>query len=606
MTVTAHPGAAGPGDNPRPAGKQRAVQDLDQQRKLLTRLFREFGMRHWRGYAIALGFMAVVAAMTGLSAWIMKDVVNEIFIEKRTEMVYWIALAVAAIFIVKGAAGYVQAVVLSRTGNAIVAEIQMSLFDHIQRQRIDFYDTFSSGILATRMSHNAQAARNAVNLIVTSMGRDLFSMIALGIVMIVQDPVLAGLALLLGPPAAYVEWLLVKKVKAVARAEFLSMAKIVSTVQQTAQGARVVKAFGLEPAMRGEMEEAVEGVRARANKIAQVGAATNPMMETFGGMAVAAVIVYGGWRVIEGGGDPGAFFSFITALLMAYEPAKRLARLNISLQASLVGVEMMYALLDHPPAMAEAADAKPLEVSGGEVRFETVKFAYRGKAAALKRISLTAPAGKVTALVGPSGAGKSTLIAMIERFYDPEEGAVLIDGTDISTVTLASLRQAVAYVSQDAFLFDGDVTTNLRMGRPDATDEEVVAAAKAANAHDFIMALPKGYSCELGENGAQLSGGERQRLAIARAMLRNAPILLLDEPTSALDSISEAKVAEALERLMRGRTTIVIAHRLTTVRHADVIHVIQNGRAVETGTHDVLKSQGGLYAQLHELQFKDP
>jgi len=580
-----------------------AASEWKVQKRLLTRLYRDFARPHWKGFAIALVFLSIVAGMTGLSAWIMQDVVNEIFIEKRMDMVYAIGTTVATIFIVKGISSYIQAVVLARTGNLIVAEVQMRMFDHIQRQRIDFFDRYNSGLLSTRMSHNAAAARDALNLLVTSMGRDFFTLIALVAVMVIQDPLLSMMALVLGPPAAYAEWLLVKQVKSVARAEFLSLAKIISTVQQTVQGSKVVKAFGLEPTMREDMHDAVEGVRQRADRIAQVGALTNPMMETFGGLAVAGVIFYGGWRVIEGGGDPGGFFSFIAALLLAHEPAKRLAKLNINLQAKFVGVEMMYTLLDEEPQIVEAPGAKPLKVFAGDVQFKNVQFNYRGAVAALKGLNLVAPGGKVTALVGPSGAGKSTMFALIERFYDPKHGRVLIDGTDLRDVTLASLRENVAYVSQDAFLFDTDVMTNIRFGRPEATDEEVIAAAKAANVDDFVRRLPGGYKAPLGENGTSLSGGERQRIAIARAMLRGAPILLLDEPTSALDAETEQKVAQALERLMKGRTVIVIAHRFTTVRHADVIHVIDQGMLVESGSHEELMAEDGLYARLHRIQF---
>ncbi len=611
-SATAEAGAQGaPAGQTAAGGAKPAAQGKPEppapevQRRILWRLFQENALHHWKGYAVALVFMAVVAAMTGLSAWLMQDVINEIFIERDGEMVWMIAGAVAAIFIVKGASSYIHTVILSRIGNRIVAELQMRLFDHVQSHRIDFYDKMSTGQLAVRFSHNAKAAQEALNLVITSMGRDLFSLIALCIVMLVQDPMLAGIALLIGPPVAYGEWLLVRKVKKVARAELLSMAQIVSTVQQLAQGAKVVKAFGLEPHMRGQMDAAVQDVRERADKIAQVGAATNPMMETFGGLAIAAVILYGGWRVIYGGGDPGAFFSFITALLLAYDPAKRLARLNISLQAALVGAEMLYELLDRPPAMTEAADARPLEARRGEVALEGVRFRYSGKAPALRGVDLVAPAGKVTALVGPSGAGKSTIFALIERFYDPDEGRVAIDGQDLTGVTFESLRGAIAYVSQDAYLFEGTIFENIRLGRAGATRSEVEAAAKAANAEAFIAKMPKGYDTPVGENGQQLSGGERQRVAIARAMLRGAPILLLDEPTSALDAQSEAAVGEALARLMEGRTTIVIAHRLATVRHADVIHVIDEGRVVETGTHAELKGAGGLYAKLYELQFRD-
>ncbi|MEO0622955.1 MAG: ABC transporter ATP-binding protein [Pseudomonadota bacterium] len=572
---------------------------------LLWRLTCENGLQHWPRYAVAFVFMAIVAGTTALSAWLMRDVINDIFIDRNPQMVWILAGSVAAIFIVKGAATYIQAVILTRVGNRIVADIQMRLFDHVQRHRIDFFDKMTTGQLAMRFSQNARSAREAINLVVTTMGRDLLTLIALLGVMLIQDPLLAGIALLVGPPIAYGEWLLIKRVKAVARAELLSMARIITTIQQTAQGAKVVKAFGLEPQMRADMEAAVEDVRERGDRIAQAQAASNPLMETFGGLAIAAVIAYGGWRVVYAGGDPGAFFSFITALLLAYDPAKRLARLNITLSAALVGVEMLYKLLDNPPKIAEAEGASALTVSGGEVRLDGVRFRYGEKSPALRGMDLVAPAGKVTALVGPSGAGKSTVFAMVERFYDPGRGRVLIDGQDVREVTFESLRSAIAYVSQDAYLFEGDIRSNIRMGRPDATNGEVKAAAEAANADGFIRRLPNGYATEIGENGAQLSGGERQRIAIARAMLKQAPILLLDEPTSALDAAAEAVVNEALERLMRGRTTIVIAHRLSTVRHADVIHVIEDGRVVESGTHAELRRGEGLYGRLYDLQFRD-
>ncbi|MEL6216921.1 MAG: ABC transporter ATP-binding protein [Pseudomonadota bacterium] len=572
---------------------------------LLWRLTCENGLQHWPRYAVAFVFMAIVAGTTALSAWLMRDLINDIFIDRDPQMVWILAGSVAAIFIVKGAATYIQAVILTRVGNRIVADIQMRLFDHVQRHRIDFFDKMTTGQLAMRFSQNARSAREAINLVVTTMGRDLLTLIALMGVMLIQDPLLAGIALLVGPPIAYGEWLLIKRVKAVARAELLSMARIITTIQQTAQGAKVVKAFGLEPQMRADMEAAVEDVRERGDRIAQAQAASNPLMETFGGLAIAAVIAYGGWRVVYAGGDPGAFFSFITALLLAYDPAKRLARLNITLSAALVGVEMLYKLLDNPPKIAEVEGASALTVSGGEVRLDGVRFRYGEKSPALRGLDLVAPAGKVTALVGPSGAGKSTVFAMVERFYDPGRGRVLIDGQDVRQVTFESLRSAIAYVSQDAYLFEGDIRSNIRMGRPDATNGEVKAAAEAANADGFIRRLPNGYATEIGENGAQLSGGERQRIAIARAMLKQAPILLLDEPTSALDAAAEAVVNEALERLMRGSTTIVIAHRLSTVRHADVIHVIEDGRVVESGTHAELRRGEGLYGRLYDLQFRD-
>lgn len=562
--------------------------------------------------------MALVAITTALSAWIMRDVINEIFLNKNREMVLPIALGVMAIFLVKGLASYAQTVILSRTGNRIVADIQTRLFDHVLAQRIDFFDTFTIGDLSTRFSHNATSAREAINLVVTSLGRDLLSVIALTGVMILQNPSMAAIALVIAPPAIFGVAILIRQIKAVARAEFLSLAKIVTTIQETAIGTRVVKSFALEPVMREEMHAAVEGVRKRADAMAKIGAATSPLMETLGGIAIALVILYAGWQVIDGGSDPGAFFSFITALLMAYEPAKRLARLNVVLQAHLVGVELMYQLLDQHPKISQAEKAIPLPMPEGAIRFEDVHFYYgvddpsevehlEDTVPALDGVSFQAPPGQTTALVGPSGGGKSTIFALIERFYDPDAGRVTIGDTDLSMVSFDSLRHSTASVSQNPFLFDGSVQKNIGFGRIGAQEQEIVEAAKAANAHDFIMALPKGYETEIGEDGARLSGGQRQRIAIARAMLRDAPILLLDEATAALDAETEARVTEALDRLMKDRTTLVIAHRLSTVRHAAMIHVVDRGRVVQSGSHEELmqdrREHEGLYARLYDLQF---
>jgi ATP-binding cassette subfamily B protein len=584
-----------------PRSIRSALEDPSSDLSLVVRLFSENARAHVRSYVIAFGFMGLLAATTAASAWIMRDVINDIFIERRGELVLPIGLAVCAIFVLKGAATYGQSIILARVGASIVAAVQRRIGAHVLRQSLDFYDRTAAGDLTTRMAHNAAAARDLINTVVTSAGRDALSVVALVGVMVAQDPGLALVALLAAPPAVIgVAWL-VKRVKGLAKQEFLSQARIVTTLNEAVRGVRVVKAYGLEPKLGAELDEAIGDVERRAVGIARLNALASPLMETLGGLAIAAVILYAGWRVIALGGDPGAFFSFIAAFLLAYEPAKRLARLNVAMQARLVGVRLLYELLDTPVTLPDAPGAPPLALSGGAVRFEDVTFAY-GEAPALRGVSFEAGAGEVTALVGPSGSGKSTVFSLIARFYDAERGAVTIDGQDVRAVSLASLRRTLAVVTQDSFLFSGTVRENVLAGRPDADQAALDRVAEAANMAEFLPRLPGGWAAEVGEGGGRLSGGQRQRVAIARAMLRDAPILLLDEATSALDAESEAKVQEALKRLMRGRTTLVIAHRLSTIRDADRIVVLQDGRVVESGGHDALLAEGGAYRRLHDLQ----
>jgi ATP-binding cassette subfamily B protein len=571
---------------------------------LIRRLFGENARDFLPRYLLAFVFMGLGAAATAASAWMMRDVINEIFVERRAEMVAPIAAAVVAIFVVKGAATYGQTLVLSRIGAALVARIQMRIVDNVIGQGMAFYDGQLAADLTTRMSHNAAAARALIDTLIVSVGRDLLTVVALVGVMIVQDPTMSLGALVIGPPAIFVLGKLVRRVRKLARYEFASVARIVAVMNETVRGVRVVKAFGLEPRMREELAAAVRDVERRTVGIARLSALSSPLMETLGGIAIAGVILYAGTTVIERGGDAGAFFAFLTAFLMAYEPAKRLARLNVNLQSKLIGVRLLYELLDTPNTLNEAPDAKPLDLRDGGVVFEDVTFTYADKPA-LRGLSFSAEPGQVTALVGPSGAGKSTVFSLLVRFYDVAGGRVTIDGQDVREVTLASLRRNVALVGQDTFLFSGTITQNIRDGRPGATDAEVRAAARDANVLTFAEAMPQGLETEVGEGGARLSGGQRQRVAIARALMRDAPILLLDEATAALDAEAEAAVQEALERLMKGRTTLVIAHRLATVRKADRIVVMRDGAAAEVGDHSSLMAQGGLYARLHALQFAD-
>ena len=328
-------------------------------------------------------------------------------------------------------------------------------------------------------------------------------------------------------------------------------------------------------------------------------------METLGGCAIAIAIIYGGYRVINTGATPGQFFSFIAAFLLAYEPAKRLARLNIELNSALVGVRILFEVIDSPPSEPSDINMPPLRVEAARLEFDDVNFFYRSDESVLRGMSFVAEPGKLTALVGPSGGGKSTVFSLIMRFYETEHGKIVIDGQDISTVSRRSLRQHIAYVGQDVFLFRDTVRENIAFGKPGASEDEIVAAAKAAYAHDFIMTFPRGYDTPVGEHGLQLSGGQRQRVAIARALIKNAPIILLDEATAALDSESELQVREAMERLCQGRTTLASAHRLHTVSHADRIYVVEEGRASESGRHDELLRKNGRYAAFYRLQLKE-
>jgi ATP-binding cassette subfamily B protein len=398
---------------------------------------------------------------------------------------------------------------------------------------------------------------------------------------------------------------LVKRIKGLAHTQFTGTADIMETMQESLQGIRTVKAFTLEQTMRARIDASITAVENNANKMARVSNRASPLMETLGGLAVAGGLMYGGYSVVALGATPGQFFSFLTAFLLAYEPAKRLARLNIELNSSLIGARKLLEIVDGPASEPSDDDKPALRLTDARVELRDVSFAYRPNEPVLNRMSFVAEPGKVTALVGPSGGGKSTVLALLLRFYEADGGDILIDGQSIITVSRQSLRQQTAYVGQDVYLFRDTIGANIALGKHGATEAEIVAAAKAACAHEFIMGFPLGYDTPVGEHGTQLSGGQRQRVAVARALLRNAPIILLDEATAALDSESEKQVQEAIEHLCRNRTTIVIAHRLHTIMHADAILVVEGGEIVERGRHDDLLRRNGRYASFFRLQHRD-
>ena len=404
------------------------------------------------------------------------------------------------------------------------------------------------------------------------------------------------------PPAVLTVRKLLKRVRSIVRAQYGGGADILKTLQETVQGFRIIKAFNLEENLRAQAFRSIAAVELASNKLARVSNRSTPLMEALGGVAVGAVFLYGGYRVLVLDAAPGEFISFIAAFLLAYEPAKRIARLNLDLHNALTGAQVLFEVLDLPDA-APARARPQMKVDRGRIEFEEVSFAYRADDAVLRQLSFVARPGEVTAFVGPSGGGKTTIFNLLLALYSPTSGAIRLDGQDYATVSPELIRRQIGYVGQDVFLFHGSIRYNIGLGRPGATDEEIVAAARAAHADEFITQFPAGYDTAVGEQGAQLSGGQRQRIAIARALIRNAPIILLDEPTAALDSESERFVEDAMGKLIKGRTTLVIAHRLHTITQADRIYVVESGTVVESGRHADLLAQGGRYAQFYQLRF---
>jgi ATP-binding cassette subfamily B protein len=569
----------------------------------LRRLLTDQGSKHWKGYLFGFAMMGLIALTTSLSAWIIGKIINEVFVGRRLAAVWEITAAIVVIYTVKGLATYGQQVALSRIGNSIVADVQKRMFDQMLRMKVNYFSHSHSSHFIARQAFIAQSASAVLNVLITTLSRDLLTIVGLVIVMLSQDPLLSFLALMMVPLAVLGVRRIGVRVRKIMASEFQGAAQMMESMQETAQGIRIVKAFTLESFMRERQEKAITGFEAAANKLARVSSRTSPIMESLGGFAIAAVVLYSGYTVIIRGNPPGSLFSFITSVIMLYEPMKRVARLHVDVSASLFGVAMLYDFLDERDYEEDAPRAPELKVTNGRIEFRDVVFGYRPGEPVLHSISFVAEAGKTTALVGRSGGGKSTVMSLILRLYEAGSGQILCDGQDIAAVSLASLRRQIGYVAQENFLFKGSVRDNIAMGRPGASEDEIVAAAKAAYAHDFIMSFADGYDSPCGEHGMQLSGGQRQRIAIARAFLKDAPIILLDEATSALDSESEQAIQKALRTLCEGRTTIVIAHRLSTVVQADEICVLDRGYVVERGRHGELLAQGRTYSHIAQTQF---
>jgi subfamily B ATP-binding cassette protein MsbA len=572
---------------------------------LIRRLVMEQGIGHWRRYLTAFALMAVSAGVTAAATYVLGQAINQAYVNKDIHAIALLSGATALLLFIKGAATYGHTVILSKISNTILAHNQRRLFAKLMRESIGFFSERHSSEFLARLTAGAKSITDVLNMLVNAIGRDLLMLIAMIGMMVFQDPMLSFIGLIVVPPAMLVLRKLVKRIKGLAYNQFTGTADIMETMQESLQGIRTVKAFTLEETMQKRIDEDIAIVERNANKMARVANRSNPLMETLGGFAVAGCILYGGYRVVALNATPGQFFTFLTAFLMATEPAKRLARLNIDLNSQLVGARMLLEVVDSPASEHSDDDKPALKLTDARIELRDVSFAYRAGENVLNRMSFVAEPGKVTALVGPSGGGKSTVLSLLLRFYEVTQGEILIDGQSISSVSRKSLRTQTAYVGQDVYLFRDSIRENIAFGKVGASEAEIIAAAKAACAHDFIMGFPLGYDTPVGEHGTQLSGGQRQRVAVARALVKNAPIILLDEATAALDSESEQQVQEAIEHLCRNRTTIVIAHRLHTIMHADAILVVEGGEIVEHGRHDDLLRRGGRYASFFRLQHRE-
>lgn len=577
----------------------------EDARVIVPRLLVTDGRKHaWR-YARAFLMMALVAGCTALSAWLMKDVVNKIFVDGNYTAIWVLGFTLLGLFTVKGLATYGQTITLSRIGNRIIADYQRRMYDTLLAQGIPFFSSRHSTDFLNRMFSGANAARNILDLVVTSLGRDLLTLIGLVIVMVIQDPVIMIAGAVTLPLSVHFIRNLSKRARQMVAKQFANSGEYLKQLQESIHGIRIVKSYNLENEMRERMSKVIAQTERNQNYLASYKAMASPMMDMLGGFAVAGFVMYAGHGVLRGNQLPGEFFSVVTALLLAYEPAKKLSRLHVDLAANLTMARFMFDVLDSVPAEKDDDKKPKIEVSQGRIEFRDVSFRYRAEEAVLRGVSFVAEPAQTTALVGASGAGKSTVMALLERFWDPQTGKIFVDGQDITQVSRRSLRAQMSYVSQDVFMFTGSIRDNIALGKLNATEEEIVQAAKAAHAHDFIMSFPKGYDSPVGEHGVQVSGGQRARISIARAFLKNSPILLLDEPTAALDSESEREVQRALESLQASRTTLVIAHRLQTIMNADRICVMDEGRVVEIGNHDDLIARRGRYYNLYQTQFKE-
>ena len=559
---------------------------------------------HIPKFLLAMLCMLAVGTTTSALAFLVKPALDEIFLNKNASMLKWIPIVIIAIYFIKGACNYGQTMLMSFIGQRVVTDLRSELYNHIQMQPLSFFTKNSTGILMSRITNDVNLIQGAVSEAVTSLFKDSFTLVGLIFVIFYRDWKLALIAMVVFPLTVYPIARFGKKMRKVATGTQITMGRLTSLLQETISGTRIVKAFGMEDYEGKRFGKENENLFRFFMKAVSIRALSSPFMEFLGGLGIAAIVFYGGYQVIHGVSTPGNFFSFLTALIMLYEPVKRLTNVNNTVQQGISAAVRVFGIMDITPGIKNSENATELPRISDGIEIRNVTFSYDNEPV-LKNINLHIKSGEVVAFVGMSGGGKTTLVNLIPRFYDVTEGEILIDGHDIRDVTMESLRGQIGIVTQQTILFNETVRNNIAYGDIKKSDEEIINAAKSANAYPFIKNLPEGFETVIGEQGTRLSGGERQRLSIARALLKNAPILILDEATSSLDTEAEMEVQGALENLMEGRTTFVIAHRLSTISHANRIVAIVNGEIVEEGTHESLLTQKGEYFKLYNMQFRE-
>ena len=560
--------------------------------------------QYYLRFVLAVPCMIMAGMLQSALPLIAKPVIDEIFVSRDISTLKWVPFIIIGIFLFKGLATYGQNVLMSSIGLRIVTNLRNTLYEKIQLQSLSFFAEHPTGLLMSRITNDVASVQTASSEAVTSLVKDTVMLISLIAVIFYTDWKLALIAIVVIPVAIYpISWF-GRKIRKVTTSLQITVGTLNSLLQETISGTRIVKAFCMEKHEYDRFAKENERIYKFNMKSISINAISSPLMEVLGGVGIAAVIFYGGYNVVQGHSTPGTFFAFIAASLMLYEPIKRLTNVNNTINQGIAGADRVFSIIDHVPDIMDKPGAGVLPKVTKGIEIENVTFSYETEPV-LKNINLSIKAGEVVAFVGMSGGGKTSLVNLIPRFYDVSEGRILIDGQDIRDVTVQSLRSQIAMVTQQTILFNDTVRNNIAYGDIQTTEDEIINAAKAANAHNFIMKLPKGYDSNIGELGTKISGGEKQRISIARALLKDAPILILDEATSSLDTEAEIEVQDALDNLMKGRTTLVIAHRLSTIRNADRIIALVNGRIVEEGDHNTLMAKKGEYYRLYNLQFKD-